>query len=141
MISYTGLTRPPPSSDDEESPFNRVCVSPLILELVVLVLLLVVVFMMINALSFSLLCSLSLKICDRISRVVVERYEHRSFRGFRWIGLGFGLRFLNPKPYSEEPFSPPQKRRRRISTTTERRMPREENDEGERRDFDSAVAA
>jgi hypothetical protein len=79
----TGLTRPPPSSDDEESP-NRVCVSPLILELVVLVLLLVVVFMMINALSFSLLHSLSLKICDRISRVGLERYEHRSFRGFRY---------------------------------------------------------
>lgn len=55
----TGLTRPPPSSADEESPFNKVCVSPFILELVVLVLLLVVVFMMINALSFSLMLSLS----------------------------------------------------------------------------------
>jgi hypothetical protein len=54
----TGLTRPPPSSDDEESP-NKVCVSPFILELVVIVLLLVVVFMMINALSFSLILSLS----------------------------------------------------------------------------------
>jgi hypothetical protein len=54
----TGRTRPPPSSVDEDSP-NKVCVSPLILELVVLVLLLVVVFMMINALSFSLTLSLS----------------------------------------------------------------------------------
>jgi hypothetical protein len=55
----TVLTRPPPSSDDE-SP-NRVCVSPFIL-VVVIVLLLVVVFMMINALSFSLILSLSLDV-------------------------------------------------------------------------------